>query len=166
MKTACFRCGCLTGPNHSGSELHGFLAYLMKCGATAAPYSVFGYKGKQVRDNIHSADLIAAFHQFYKCPRAGEVYNMGGGRQSSCSMIEAIRLCEEITARPFWSKYVEESRRGDHIWWISDTSRFSRHYPEWRQRYGVPEILKEIYEANIERWRGTSTTDVPQALSR
>jgi CDP-paratose 2-epimerase len=166
MRTACFRGGCLTGPNHSGTELHGFLAYLMKCGATGIPYSVFGYKGKQVRDSIHSADLVTAFHEFYKRPRTGEVYNMGGGRHSNCSVIEAIRLCEDITGKPFRSKYAEENRRGDHIWWISDTSRFREHYPEWRQRYDVPQILKEIYETNIERWSGRDTINAPQLLSR
>src|SRR5690606_31146 len=100
MKTATFRGGCLTGPNHSGTQLHGFLAYLMKCAVTGTPYTVFGYKGKQVRDNIHSADLIAAFHEFAKAPRSAEVYNIGGGRFSNCSMLEAITLCEELTGRP------------------------------------------------------------------
>ena len=152
MKTACFRGGCLTVPNHSGTQLHGFLAYLMKCAVTESPYTIFGYKKKQVRDNIHSADLIRAFHEFFKRPGSGEVYNMGGGRYSNCSMLEAIELCEGITGKPFHTKYVDENRRGDHIWWISDLSRFQSHYPEWKPEYDVPGILREIYEFNLERW--------------
>jgi CDP-paratose 2-epimerase len=152
MKTACFRGGCLTGPNHSGTQLHGFLAYLMKCTVTGAPYTVFGYKGKQVRDNIHSADLISAFYEFAQAPRSGEVYNIGGGRFSNCSMLEAITLCEQIAGRKLNWTYSEQNRQGDHIWWISDTSRFEQHYPAWRLAYNVPRILQEIYEVNLERW--------------
>jgi CDP-paratose 2-epimerase len=152
MKTACFRGGCLTGPNHSGAQLHGFLAYLMKCVVTGTPYTVFGYKGKQVRDNIHSADLIGAFHEFVKAPRVGEVYNIGGGRFSNCSMLEAIDLCEQIAGRHLNWTYSEQNRRGDHIWWISDNGRFMGHYPGWRLTYDVPRILQEIYEYNVERW--------------
>src|ERR1019366_4876670 len=128
MKTGCFRGGCLTGPNHAGTQLHGFLAYLMKCAVTGAPYTIFGYKKKQVRDNIHSADLIRAFHEFFKKPRHGEVYNIGGGRSSNCSMLEAIESCEQISGKQLNSRYIDESRRGDHIWWISDISRFQEHY--------------------------------------
>jgi CDP-paratose 2-epimerase len=153
MKTASFRGGCLTGPNHSGTQLHGFLAYLMKCAVTQAPYTIFGYGKKQVRDNIHSADLIRAFNEFFQEPRSGEVYNIGGGRQSNCSMLEAISLCEQITGNRFNSKYVEENRRGDHIWWISDLTHFQNHYPSWKLHYTVPQILHEIYEMNVERWR-------------
>jgi CDP-paratose 2-epimerase len=152
MKTASFRGGCLTGPNHSGTQLHGFLAYLMKCAVTEAPYTIFGYRKKQVRDNIHSADLIRAFNEFFEQPRIGEVYNMGGGRQSNCSMLEAISLCEKITGKQFHWKYVEENRRGDHIWWISDLTHFQEHYPNWKLQYKVPQILQEIYEMNVERW--------------
>jgi CDP-paratose 2-epimerase len=152
MKTACFRGGCLTGPNHSGTQLHGFLAYLMKCAVTETPYTIFGYKKKQVRDNIHSNDLIRAFHEFYKQPGSGEVYNMGGGRYSNCSMLEAIELCEGITGKPFRSKYVDQNRRGDHIWWVSDVTRFREQYPEWKPEYDVPQILQEIYSFNVERW--------------
>ena len=155
MKTACFRGGCLTGPNHSGTQLHGFLAYLMKCAVTGAPYTIFGYKRKQVRDNIHSADLVRAFHEFFKNPRSGEIYNIGGGRYSNCSMLEAILLSEEITGNKFNSKYVDENRRGDHIWWVGDLSHFQEHYPEWKITYDVPHILREIYELNVERWRET-----------
>ena len=152
MSTACFRGGCLTGPSHSGTQLHGFLAYLMRCAATGTPYTVFGYGGKQVRDNIHSADLIRAFHEFFKAPRSGEVYNIGGGRFSNCSMLEAIGLCEKITGRELTWHYDETNRIGDHIWWISDNGRFAEHYPGWRQEYDVPRILGEIYESNAERW--------------
>ena len=152
MHTACFRGGCLTGPKHSGTALHGFLAYLMKCVSSGIPYNVYGYKGKQVRDNIHSADLISAFYEFYKNPRCGEVYNIGGGRFSNCSMIEAVRLAEEISSRKLDYVYNDSNRRGDHIWWISDNSKFTNHYPEWRQQYSIPEILQEIYYYNKERW--------------
>jgi CDP-paratose 2-epimerase len=153
MNTACFRGGCLTGPNHSGTQLHGFLAYLMKCAVTRNRYNIFGYKKKQVRDNIHSADLISAFHEFFKKPRSGEVYNIGGGRHSNCSMTEAISTCETITGEPFACDYAENNRRGDHIWWISDLSHFQKHYPGWRLHYDVPAILQEIFELNVERWK-------------
>jgi len=153
LHTACFRGGCLTGPNHSGTQLHGFLAYLMKCTVTGAPYTVFGYKGKQVRDNIHSRDLIRAFYEFYKAPRQGEVYNIGGGRYSNCSMLEAIQMCQEIAGRELNWTYSDENRIGDHIWWISDNGKFMSHYPNWRLEYDVPQILQEIYEANYKRWR-------------
>jgi len=150
--TTCFRGGCLTGPNHSGTMLHGFLAYLMKCAASGKPYTVFGYKGKQVRDNIHSADLINAFFEFYKRPRSGEVYNMGGGRFSNCSMLEAIEMCEKITGRPLEWTYSEKNRIGDHIWYISDLDKFKLHYPGWQMKYDVPAILNEIYAINQDRW--------------
>lgn len=152
MPTACFRGGCLTGPNHSGTQLHGFLAYLMKCTMTGTPYTVFGYKGKQVRDNIHSADLIAAFYEFYQRPRSGEVYNIGGGRESNCSMLEAITECEAIAGRPLRRTYAEDNRSGDHIWYISDLGKFKAHYPGWGITYDVPRILREMYEVNQERW--------------
>lgn len=154
MRTACFRGSCLTGPNHSGTQLHGFLAYLMKCAVTGTPYKVFGYKGKQVRDNIHSADLIAAFHEFFRNPRTGEVYNIGGARHSNCSMLEAIALCEEIAGRKMNWSYVEESRVGDHIWWVSDVGKFKRHYPNWTHKYDLRQTLEEIHAANIERGQG------------
>lgn len=152
MKTAFFRGGCLTGPNHSGTQLHGFLAYLVKCATTGTPYTVFGYKGKQVRDNIHSADLISAFDHFFRNPRSGEVYNMGGSRFSNCSMMEAIRICEEITGQPMNYTYTETNRMGDHIWWISDVSKFQSHYPAWTLQYDVPRICGEIHANNAERW--------------
>jgi len=152
MRTACFRGGCLTGPRHSGTQLHGFLAYLMKCAVTGTPYTIFGYKRKQVRDNIHSNDLIRAFDEFFKNPQSGEVYNMGGGRFSNCSMVEAITMCEQISGNKLDWNYVEQNRQGDHIWWISDLSRFQKHYPSWKQKYDVPAILQEIYEMNVEHW--------------
>jgi CDP-paratose 2-epimerase len=153
MSTVCFRGGCLTGPNHSGTALHGFLAYLVKCAATDTPYTVFGYNGKQVRDNIHSADLISAFDRFFRAPRSGEVYNIGGGRVSHCSMLEAIDVCRGITGRDLPWTYSNTNRVGDHIWWVSDVRKFAGHYPGWALNYDVPRICSEIYENNAERWR-------------
>jgi len=147
MKTGVFRGGCLTGPSHAGAELHGFLSYLMKCTVTGKPYRVFGYQGKQVRDNIHSHDLVEAFWHFFRAPRAGEVYNIGGGRHSNCSMREAIAMCEEISGRKLEWSYLEDNRIGDHIWWISDVRKFQGHYPDWKFRYGIRDILAEIYQA-------------------
>ncbi|MDQ6861659.1 MAG: NAD-dependent epimerase/dehydratase family protein [Verrucomicrobiota bacterium] len=149
MPTACFRGGCLTGPAHAGTELHGFLSYLMKCTVTGRPYRVFGYNGKQVRDNIHSFDLVEAFAAFIAKPRVGEVYNLGGSRHSNCSMREAIQLCEEISGRRLSWEYVEDNRIGDHIWWISDVRKFQQHYPGWKFRYGLREILEEIHQAVV-----------------
>jgi CDP-paratose 2-epimerase len=151
MKTACFRGGCLTGPGHSGAMLHGFLSYLVKCAVTGAPYRVLGYKGKQVRDNIHSADLVNAFWAFFRKPRSGEVYNMGGARHANCSMLEAIAMCEELTGRPMNWSYIDENRVGDHIWWISDVRRFQSHCPEWQLTYDIRNTLTEIYDAMRER---------------
>jgi CDP-paratose 2-epimerase len=151
MKTATFRGGCLTGPGHSGAELHGFLAYLMKCAVTGKQYRIFGYKGKQVRDNIHSYDLVNAFYHFYQNPRCGEVYNMGGARYSNCSMLEAIHRCEEISGNKMDTQYVEDNRIGDHIWWISDVNKFKSHYPSWTHTRNVDDILSEIYAALQQR---------------
>jgi CDP-paratose 2-epimerase len=145
MKTGVFRGGCLTGPNHSGAQLHGFLAYLMKCAITGSHYTIFGYKGKQVRDNIHSYDLVNMFWHFYQNPRSGEVYNAGGSRYSNCSMLEAITMCEEITGNKLSYSYTDNNRIGDHIWYISDVSRFQSHYPEWEFTYGIRETLTEMY---------------------
>jgi CDP-paratose 2-epimerase len=160
MPTAIFRGGCLTGPNHSGTKLHGFLAYLMKCAATGEQYTVFGYKGKQVRDNIHSADLVAAFEEVYHAPRVGEVYNIGGARHSNCSMLEAIGICESITGRPVNWTYSETNRIGDHIWYISDVSKFKAHYPRWEHRHNLHSLLTEIYEKNVDRWSTGSAAPV------
>ena len=151
MKTGIFRGGCLTGPAHSGTQLHGFLAYLAKCVVNGNPYTVFGYKGKQVRDNIHSHDLVNMFWQFYLKPRIGEVYNAGGSRHSNCSMLEAISICEELSGREIIWTYEENNRVGDHIWWISDVRKFKSHFPEWEYRYGIREILEEIVEAQMVR---------------
>ena len=159
MKTVCFRCGCLTGPNHSGTMLHGFLAYLLKCCVIQKPYTVFGYKGKQVRDNIHSLDMVNAFHAFYKNPRSGEVYNMGGGKYANCSMIEAIELCEKISGEKMQWHYSEQNRIGDHIWYISSLAKFERHFPEWKITFQVEEILKDIYEKNHQRWLDEKNND-------
>ena len=147
MPTVCFRGGCLTGPAHAGTELHGFLSYLMICTVTGRPYRVFGYKGKQVRDNIHSFDLVEAFAEFIRAPRAGEVYNIGGSRHSNCSMLEAIDLGEEISGRKLTWNYEETNRVGDHIWWIGDVRKFQQHYPNWKFRYGLREIMQEIHSA-------------------
>ena len=147
MKTGIFRGGCLTGPAHAGAELHGFLAYLMKCIVERRPYRIFGYKGKQVRDNIHAHDLVSAFIHFYENPRIGEVYNMGGSRHSNCSMLEAIRIGEELSGNKLDFTYLEDNRIGDHIWYISDVRKFQEHYPNWKYEYSIENILGEIYQA-------------------
>ena len=147
MPTVCFRGGCLTGPAHAGAELHGFLSYLMKCTVEGRPYRVFGYKGKQVRDNIHSSDLVEAFWQFTQAPRPAAVYNIGGGRHSNCSMREAIALCEEISGKKLEHSYEEANRIGDHIWWVSDLGAFEGDYPEWKQEYNLRRTLQEIHDA-------------------
>ncbi len=152
MPTVCFRGGCLTGPNHAGTRLHGFLSYLMRCTMTGEAYTVFGYGGKQVRDNIHSADLVAAFHEFHRAPRAAAVYNMGGGRESNCSMLEAIGMCEEIAGQRLDWRLSDENRTGDHRWWISDLEPFKRDYPGWRITYDVDAVLREIHDHNAELW--------------
>jgi CDP-paratose 2-epimerase len=152
LKTACFRGGCLTGPGHSGAMLHGFLAYLAKCAVIGREYTVFGYKAKQLRDNIHSADLLAAFNAFFEAPRSGEVYNMGGGRQSHCSMLEAIAICERQTGRKMSWTYQEQNRIGDHIWYVSDVRHFQAHYPGWRITMDCERILQQIIDENRDRW--------------
>jgi CDP-paratose 2-epimerase len=154
MRTACFRGGCLTGPAHSGAELHGFLAYLVKCAIAGRPYTVFGYKAKQVRDNIHSHDLVKAFWRFFEAPRAGEVYNIGGGRYSNCSMLEAIAAVERLAGRPLRWTYSEQSRAGDHLWWVGDLRRFMTQYPGWKIDYDLERTLKEMVGAQLERARG------------
>lgn len=151
LKTVCFRGGCLTGARHAGAELHGFLAHLVACTAGRKPYTVFGYKGKQVRDNIHSSDLVAAFIEWFRSPRAGEVYNIGGGRFSNCSMLEAITLAERVTGAHLDWSYSDSSRKGDHMWWISDTSKFESHYPNWRRQISLETIVAEMAEGFAER---------------
>lgn len=152
MPTVCFRGGCLTGPNHAGAQLHGFLSYLMRCTMTGEPYTVFGYGGLQVRDNIHASDLVAAFAAFHRSPRAGAVYNIGGGRASNCSMLEAISLCQSISGRELSYTLASEPRVGDHRWWISDLAPFQADYPGWDITRGIPSILREIHDRNAERW--------------
>jgi CDP-paratose 2-epimerase len=151
MSTGAFRGGCLTGPAHSGAELHGFLAYLVKCVVTGTPYTVFGYKGKQVRDNIHSHDLVSALWAFHRRPRPGAVYNIGGSRHANCSVLEAVALAEEIAGRELSLTIGDEARSGDHIWWISDVRAFQADYPEWSYRYDLRATVEELVEAARER---------------
>jgi CDP-paratose 2-epimerase len=151
MKTGVFRGGCLTGPNHSGAQLHGFLSYLMKCAITGTHYTIFGYKGKQVRDNIHSYDLVNMFWHFYQNPHPGQVYNAGGGRYANCSMIEALQICEDITGNKMNYSYSQTNRIGDHIWYVSDLSKFKAHYPEWNWTYDLNSTLSQIYESMLKR---------------
>ena len=146
LKTVSFRGGCITGPNHSGAKLHGFLSYLVKVSIKNKKYLMIGYKGKQVRDNIHSSDLVNCFWEVYNNPKKGEVYNMGGGRKSNCSIIEALDLVEDISKIKIEKKYVKENRVGDHIWYISDLSKFQKDYPKWKQEYNTKKILEELIE--------------------
>jgi CDP-paratose 2-epimerase len=152
LPTACFRGGTLTGPRHSAAELHGFLAYVMRCAMTGKAYTVYGYDGKQVRDAIHSLDLIRAFDEFFRAPRVAETYNIGGGRFSNASVLEAISLSEEISGEKIEWTYHDQNRVGDHIWWIGDNGRFESHYPNWKLEHDVRRILEEIREVNADRW--------------
>src|SRR5689334_14091884 len=147
LHTCCLRGGCLTGPNHAGVELHGFLSYLIKCNVEGRKYTVFGYKGKQVRDNIHSLDVARFVHRFIESPRAGEVYNLGGGRENSCSILEAFALAEQVSGKKMVWDYNDEHRQGDHICYISDLSKMKAHYPGWSLSKGLPEIFREIHDA-------------------
>lgn len=147
MKTVSFRGGCLTGGSHAGTMLHGFLSYLMKCTVNGKKYNIFGYKGKQVRDNIHSKDLVRCFYEFYKNPKMGEVYNIGGGVDSNCSMLEAIDLCESISGNKLKYNYLDEPRRGDHIWYVSDITKFKKDYPNWKITHNIETILFDIYQS-------------------
>jgi CDP-paratose 2-epimerase len=151
LRTGTFRGGCLTGPAHSGTELHGFLAYLVKCVLAGSRYTVYGYKGKQVRDNIHSHDLVTAFWEFFRSPRPGEVYNIGGSRHCNCSVLEAIQETVALCGRKLDYSISEEARSGDHIWWISDVRKFQSHYPNWKFEYDLPAILTEIRDGIGER---------------
>lgn len=150
LKTACFRGGCLTGPTHSGTRLHGFLSYLMRCTVFNKPYTIYGYKGKQVRDNIHSYDLVNALWHYYQDPKVGAVYNIGGGPNNSCSVLEAIHSCEAISGESLHYQYDDTNRIGDHIWWISDIRRFKKDYPNWDFKYSLDKTMQEIYEATVE----------------
>ena len=144
LKTVCFRAGCITGPNHSGARLHGFLSYLVKSSIKRKSYSIYGYKGKQVRDNIHSYDLVKCFWNYFKKPRIGEVYNMGGGRKSNCSILEALSYVESIANIKVKRIYHKTNRVGDHIWYVSDTKKFRTHYPDWKQKHDTKQIIKEL----------------------
>ena len=148
LKTVCFRAGCITGPNHSGAKLHGFLSYLVKASLKNKKYSIIGYKGKQVRDNIHSSDLVNCFWEVFKKPKRGEVYNMGGGRKSNCSVLEALEVVEDITGIQIKKEYVKKNRVGDHIWYISDLTKFKKDYPNWKQKYNNRKILQELININ------------------
>ena len=152
IPTVCFRGGCLTGPSHAGAKLHGFLSYLMRCTVTGERYTVFGYDGKQVRDNIHSNDVVSAFEAFHRAPRIAAIYNLGGGRASNCSMREAIAACERIAGRELDWELSDQARMGDHRWWISDLSEWERDYPDWELRYDLEATLREIHDHNVEFW--------------
>lgn len=144
IKTGIFRAGCITGPGHGGAVLHGFLSYLVKCFKEDLPYTIYGYGGKQVRDNIHAYDLVTAFYEFYKNPKPGEVYNIGGGTHSNCSVLEAIELLEEMTGKKLNYAISDKVRTGDHKWWVSDVSKFRNHYPEWDYKYNLKDILHDL----------------------
>ncbi len=146
LKTVCFRAGCITGPNHSGAKLHGFLSYLVKASLKSNKYTLIGYKGKQVRDNIHSNDLVNCFWEFYKKPKSGEVYNAGGGRFSNCSIIEALNFVEKKTGKKIKRKILKDNRVGDHIWYVSNMKKFKKDYPNWRQKHSTKKILTELIE--------------------
>jgi CDP-paratose 2-epimerase len=151
MPACCLRGGCLTGPNHSGVELHGFLSYLIKCNLGGKTYKIFGYKGKQVRDNIHSLDVARFMDQFIQSPRVAEVYNLGGGRQNSVSILEAFQLIEKISAKPMQYEYTDQNRKGDHICYISDLSKMRAHYPQWNITKDLATLFMEIYESWVKR---------------
>ena len=146
LKTACFRAGCITGPNHSGAKLHGFLSYLVKASLQSKKYFLIGYKGKQVRDNIHSNDLVSCFWEYYKKPGHGEVYNIGGGRYSNCSVIEALNIVEDIAGIKIKKKILKQNRIGDHIWYVSNTRKFKKKYPNWKQKFSTRRIINELVE--------------------
>ena len=153
MNTCCLRGGCLTGPNHSGVELHGFLSYLIKCNVEGGTYKVFGYKGKQVRDNIHALDVARFIHAFFDNPRSGEVYNIGGGRENSVSILEAFERIAELSSRPMQYEYVDSNREGDHICYISDLRKTKAHYPGWGVTTSLNDVFLEIYRAAVQRSR-------------
>ena len=146
LKTASFRGGCITGPNHNGAKLHGFLSYLVKISLSKKKYSLIGYKGKQVRDNLHSEDLVNCFWEFFKKPKYGEVYNIGGGRFSNCSILEALETVQNLSSIKITKKIIKDNRVGDHIWYISNTNKFKKHYPKWKQKYDTKKIIEELIE--------------------
>jgi len=150
MPTCCLRAGCLTGPSHAGVELHGFLSYLVRCNLERREYRIFGYKGKQVRDNIHSNDVAAFVYEFYQRPRVGEVYNIGGGKGNACSIVEAFALVESVTGEPMISRYVDEPRVGDHICYYSDLSKIRSHYPAWDVRVSLRDTIADIARHRVD----------------
>ena len=146
LKTTCFRAGCITGPNHSGAMLHGFLSYLVKISLKMKKYTLIGFKGKQVRDNIHSSDLVNCFWEYYKKPSVGQVYNAGGGRFSNCSILEALKIVEDESKIKIKRKYLKQNRVGDHIWYISNMKKFKNDYPKWRQKFSTKKILVQLID--------------------
>jgi CDP-paratose 2-epimerase len=151
LPTACFRGGCLTGPNHSGVQLHGFMSYLVKVAVAGEKYTIFGYKGKQVRDQIHSHDVIAAFEAFMQAPRPGEVYNLGGGKANSASILESMSMIEAITGRPVAYEYSEQNRIGDHICYYSDLAKLRGHYSDWEITHSLEDIVRELVEFELQK---------------
>jgi CDP-paratose 2-epimerase len=156
MPTCCLRGGCLTGPNHAAVELHGFLSYLIKCNLEGREYTVYGYKGKQVRDNIHSEDVARFMLEFWKAPRVAEVYNLGGGKDNSCSILEAFRMAQDTTGLPMKRRYVDENRIGDHICYYSDLRKMKAHYPAWALTRPLSSIFREIAASWTERLAATA----------
>jgi CDP-paratose 2-epimerase len=156
LPTCCLRGGCLTGPNHSGVELHGFLSYLIRCNLEGREYRIYGYKGKQVRDNIHAEDVARFMFEFYQKPRCGEVYNLGGGKENSCSILEAFQMAEACTGKKQTHRYVDRARIGDHICYYSDLSKMKMHYPQWKPGHGLPDIFQEIVASWHDRLCETS----------
>jgi CDP-paratose 2-epimerase len=152
MPTVCFRGACLTGPQHAGAQLHGFLAYLMKCTVTGTPYTIFGHGGKQVRDNVHAYDVVRAFAAFHAEPRAAAVYNLGGGRASNVSVLEAIEMCQLIAGRELDYRLSDQARVGDHRWWISDLGAFRADYPQWGVTLGIEDVMRDIHQHNVDQW--------------
>ncbi len=153
LPTCCLRGGCLTGPNHSGVELHGFLSYLVKCNVEEREYKIYGYKGKQVRDNIHSVDVAGFMYEFYEAPRCGEVYNLGGGKDNACSVLEAFEMAEACSGKAQISTYVDQARSGDHICYYSDLRKMQSHYPNWKLTRSLPQIFEEIVASWKQRMR-------------
>jgi CDP-paratose 2-epimerase len=164
MNTVCFRGGCLTGPAHAGTQLHGFLSYLVRCALTRTPYKIIGYGGKQVRDNIHSYDLVNMFWNFYQNPRCGEVYNAGGGTHSNCSVKEAVAKVESLLNLQMNIEYISQPRKGDHIWYVSDVSKFKSHYPEWEYAYSLDDILMALCHQQHQQTRSRLHNPTPKAV--
>ena len=163
LRVGVFRCGCLTGPNQSGVELHGFLSHLVRVALSGETYKIYGHKGKQVRDNLHSADAVRAFEEFARNPRSGEVYNLGGGRENSVSVLEAIALVEQMTGRKVRQEYCQRSRKGDHVCYISNLKKFKSHYPGWQITRDLPSILEEMVTAENVKGKGPALAERSRA---